>query len=214
MIASGAAALALAACASLPAPAPAPELFDFGVLYEQASAVAPQQPHPPLMLAQVTANGLPTSSDLVLYRFAYLDGYALRAYQQARWSRPVEELVAQQLRQQLAQRGPVLEPGVRVRQPDGQIPFVLRVDIEQFEQRFVSAQESEALVRLRATAMAPGEGGDRLLGQQVFTQRVPAATPDAAGGTRAMAIAVQQLGAQLDQWLNTVLPAGRGVGPE
>lgn len=197
------AAFTLVACASLPTPAPAPALFDFGALQPVSQAPSPAVRAQPLQLAKVTANGLPTNSQPVLYRFAYVDNNELRAYQQARWSRPVEQLVAQQLRRQLELSRPVLEDdgaAVRVRE-DHQAPYVLQVDVEQFEQRFQSEQQSVGVVRMRATLIAPGPRGDRLVGQQTFEQSVAAPSPDAAGGTQALGAATQAIAAQIDGWV-------------
>ncbi|PAT38430.1 hypothetical protein CK625_02790 [Vandammella animalimorsus] len=223
LAALGLSAALLGACSALPTPTAAPALYDFSVATDQqvdgakgaamaASAPAaqsgtPQQPAPaaaPLLLGKVSAHGLPANSQAVLYRYAYADAQQLRAYQQARWSQPVPQLLGQQLRQQLELRRPVLEEGfspARLRQ-EQQAPLALQVDVLQFEQVFTSQTQSHAQVRLRATLWAPQPQGDRLLGQRTFEYQRPAPTPDAAGGAWALAQAAQAAVAAIDSWLS------------
>ena len=40
-----------------------------------------------------------------------------------------------------------------------------------------------------------------LLGQRVFIVQKPAPTPDAAGGTRALAAAARQVAVEIDEWV-------------
>lgn len=223
LAALGLAAALLSACAALPAPTAAPALYDFSAATDQqvdgakgaamaasaqaAPSGAQQQPAPsaaPLLLGKVSAHGLPANSQAVLYRYAYADAQQLRAYQQARWSQPVPQLLGQQLRQQLELRRPVLEEGfspARLRQ-EQQAPLALQVDVLQFEQVFTSEAQSHAQVRLRATLWAPQPQGDRLLGQRTFEYQRPAPTPDAAGGAWALAQAAQAAVAAIDSWLS------------
>ncbi|PAT30899.1 hypothetical protein CLI92_06545 [Vandammella animalimorsus] len=222
LAALGLAAALLSACAALPTPTAAPALYDFSAATDQqvdgakgaamaASAQAAQsgtQPSAPsaapLLLGKVSAHGLPANSQAVLYRYAYADAQQLRAYQQARWSQPVPQLLSQQLRQQLELHRPVLEDGfspARLRQ-EQQAPLALQVDVLQFEQVFTSETQSHAQVRLRATLWAPQPQGDRLLGQRTFEYQRPAPTPDAAGGAWALAQAAQAAVAAIDSWLS------------
>ncbi|WP_238945013.1 ABC-type transport auxiliary lipoprotein family protein [Vandammella animalimorsus] len=223
LAALGLAAALLSACAALPTPTAAPALYDFSAATDQqvdsakgaamadsAAAAQPsaqQQPAPsaaPLLLGKVSAHGLPANSQAVLYRYAYADAQQLRAYQQARWSQPVPQLLSQQLRQQLELHRPVLEDGfspARLRQ-EQQAPLALQVDVLQFEQVFTSETQSHAQVRLRATLWAPQPQGDRLLGQRTFEYQRPAPTPDAAGGAWALAQAAQAAVAAIDSWLS------------
>ena len=84
---------------------------------------------------------------------------------------------------------------------NGSLPDILRVDLEEFSQVFSSATDSVGLLRLRATLVEPTAAGEKLLGQQVFTVQKPAASADAAGGTRALAEAAEQAAQELAQWL-------------
>ncbi|MBP3979569.1 membrane integrity-associated transporter subunit PqiC [Acidovorax sp. JG5] len=193
----------LAGCSALPAPPSRPVHYDFG-----PGAMAPvpadrRAPLPPLALADVEAPGLAEGSTAVLYRLAYAEARQLRPYTQARWSQPPAQLVQQHLRDQLGQRRAVLtaESGAAQARASGKLPVVLRVELEEFSQVFTSATESAGLVRLRATLAEPAQAGETLLGQRVFIVQRPAASADAAGGTRALAEATDQVAHELTQWL-------------
>ncbi|MFT4103760.1 MAG: ABC-type transport auxiliary lipoprotein family protein [Burkholderiaceae bacterium] len=105
----------------------------------------------------MTAGGLPAAGQMALYRHAYADAYQLQAYRQARWSRPVETLLAQQLARRLQAGRPVLTPdqaGIRGRDSERQ-PAVLVVDLERFERVFGDPDRSSGVVRLQATLPMP-----------------------------------------------------------
>ena len=196
-------ATALAGCAALPSPPSRPVHYDFG---PGAMAPAPSDrraPLPPLALADVEAPGLAEGSTALLYRLAYADARQLRPYTQARWSQPPAQLVQQRLRDQLGQRRAVLTAmgGAAQARVGGKWPVVLRVDLEEFSQVFTSPTESAGLVRLRATLAEPAAAGEVLLGQRVFIVQRPAASADAAGGSRALAEATDQVAHELVQWL-------------
>ena len=81
------------------------------------------------------------------------------------------------------------------------MPDILRIDLEEFSQVFNSPTDSVGLLRLRATLVEPTAAGEQLLGQRIFTVQKPAASADAAGGTRALAEATEQAAQELAQWL-------------
>ncbi|WP_162846498.1 ABC-type transport auxiliary lipoprotein family protein [Corticibacter populi] len=204
------AAATLVGCSVLPAPPTTPALYDFGLATMNAAASsapgAPVAQRRTLILDEVTAQGLPTASQALLYRFSYADDHQLRAYQQARWSQPVTRLLGQQLREQLERQGPVMGEAYspsRLRDGDRQA-LVLRVELDRFEQVFTSESQSTALVQLRATLVEPGLRGDRLLGQRSFVREVPAGSADAPGGARALALAAQAVAADVDAWVGAL----------
>ncbi|RMX00120.1 hypothetical protein EBQ26_03385 [Allofranklinella schreckenbergeri] len=211
LLVAASAALALAGCATLPEPPSPTVLYDFGAAApaqpaaqpaSQTSSQAPNQP-PSLLLASVSASGLPTDSQVMLYRLAYADDLQLRGYQNARWSQPVQRLFEQQLRQQLERTRVVLDADfspARLRE-DGIAPPVLRADVERFEQVFPSDSASGAIVRVRATVVRSSAQGDQVLGQRVFERSANAASADASGGAQAMAQAARQVAADIDAWL-------------
>jgi cholesterol transport system auxiliary component len=200
------AAAVLAGCSALPGPPTRAVQYDFG---PGAMATAPSDrraPLAPLALADVESTGMPESSTSVLYRLAYADALQPRPYAAARWSQPPAVLVQQRIREHLGLRRAILstsDAAVQARVANKR-PTVLRLELEEFSQVFSSAAESAGLVRLRATVAEPTPLGENLVGQRVFIVQRPAATADAAGGTRALADATHQAARELDEWLEQV----------
>lgn len=206
-------AVALSACTGLPAPAQRPLVYDFGppaapaaapslapVPAQAASTAGAAPALPVLALAEVQSGGLTDGSSAVLYRLAYANVQQLRPYTLARWSQPPAQLVQQRLRAELGRHRALLDANdaAALRAPR---PAVLRVELEEFSQVFQTPSESVGLLRLRATLVEPHPEGVALLGQRVFTIERPATSPDAAGGTRALAEAAQQAAQEIDTWL-------------
>lgn len=193
----------LVGCSALPEPPVRPVLYDFGPT--PLPAAAPAKALPALALATLDNAGQPDGSSAVHYRLAYADARELRPYQQARWSQPPIQLMRQRLQAHLGQQRAVVGTlgalaSVRV---DGQPPALLRVELEEFSQVFDSPERSVGLVRLRATLTRPNPLGESLLAQRLFEAQAPAPSPDAAGGTRALAQGADQVAAALAQWLET-----------
>lgn len=201
----------LSACTGLPAPAQRPLLYDFGPAAVTATT-PPSAPAkdtgtpaaatalPPLALAEVQSGGLTDGSSAVLYRLAYANVQQLRPYTLARWSQPPAQLVQQRLRTELGRHRALLDANDASALSTPR-PAVLRVELEEFSQVFQSPSDSVGLLRLRATLVEPHPEGVALLGQRVFSVERPAKTPDAAGGTRALAEAAQQAAQEIDTWL-------------
>lgn len=171
-----------------------------------ATAAAAAASTVPVWLASVQA---PSSLDgtAMLYRLDYSDTLQSRAYAQARWSMPIPELLAQRLRQRLASTHAVLNPadGVHSRAHG----VVLRVELEDFEQRFSAPEQAQAQVRLRATLSTWRGGVEQLLAQRSFEARQPCPSADAAGGVVALAAASDQVLEALVRWLDAEAGPGR-----
>lgn len=198
------AAALLAGCSALQKPE-RPTLYDFGPPSTTPAAATREAPLPPLALADVEASGAFDSSAL-LYRLGYADERQLQPYAHARWTMPPAQLVRQRLRERLGQRRAVLTPGeaaVALR-ASGEEPLVLRLELEEFSQVFDAPARSAGLVRLRATLVALGIGGERLLAQRAFAVQRPAATGDAPGGVRALASATDAAADEIAAWLQQV----------
>jgi cholesterol transport system auxiliary component len=179
-------------------------LYDFGP--GQVTSTAPQQQtRAPLVLADVEGAGALESS-AVLYRLGYADEHQLRPYGQARWSAPPPQLVRQRLREQIGRDRVVLNPGegAALARTGGQLPRLLRIELEEFSQLFDSPAESVGLLRMRATLLESSPGGEKVLGQRNLVVRRPAATGDASGGVRALSAAVDAAAEELSQWLAQV----------
>lgn len=201
----------LAGCSVLPKPPAQPVRYDFGPVMPVAApatsgAAAPQAPRPAIALAEVEAPGLRDSETSVLYRLAYAESQVVRPYQLARWTLPPAQLVQQRLSTGLGRDRAVLLGGDGTAQPrvQGQMPAVLKVELEEFSHVYRSAQDSVGWVRLRATLIDRQTQGDVLLGQMTFTAQQPAAAPNAASGVRALTEATDQVIAELQTWLQQV----------
>lgn len=177
----------MTAC-SLPARAPAPQLYDFG----PATVVvpAPATPRPPLALRVQASPAL--ESTAMLYRLAYADERQLRAYSQSRWAMLPAELLEQRLRAGLAS-GYTLVPG------DAAVR-VLHVELDEFSQHFAAAADSRGVLRLRASLLQHGAGGEEVLAQRDFVLERPAPSADAPGGVRALAAATDAAVNELVHW--------------
>ncbi|MEX8192298.1 ABC-type transport auxiliary lipoprotein family protein [Comamonas guangdongensis] len=202
--------LALAACSGLPTAPTQPTRYDLGLSDLSASqpgAAARRADALPLVLAEVQTPGLPEGLTAMFYRLGYADGQQLLAYQNARWSLPPAQMLEQRLRIRLGAVRPILSgrDNVSMAPADKRAVAMLRVDVDEFSQVFDSAQSSRAVVRLSASLIGRTDGGvgNSLLGQQVFIAQAPAASADAAGGARAMALAVDEAVDQLSRWLQS-----------
>jgi cholesterol transport system auxiliary component len=197
---------ALSGCGSAPAGL-GTVVYDFGpgVVAEQPSNR--MAPLPPLALGDVQSNSA-LDGLAVSYRLGYSDAQQLRPYAQARWSMPPAQLLRQRVRETLGQRRAVLNLADGV-QP-GQPALTLRLELEEFSQLFDAPNSSQGLLRLRATLAQPLAGSESLVAQRSFVVRQPSATPDAAGGVRALTAAADAAVLQLEQWVQqtqTSLPA-------
>jgi cholesterol transport system auxiliary component len=189
---------ALAGCGGLSKSGSAAAVYDLGPGMVQELSSNRMAPLPALVLAEVQA---PTALDNlpVVYRLGYSDAQQLRPYAQARWSMPPAQLLSQRVRETLGQRRAVLNFADGVQGPPGTL--TLRLELEEFSQLFESAGSSSGVVRLRATLTQAAQGGDALVAQRSFVLREAAASPDAAGGVRALTAAVDSAVLQLDQWV-------------
>jgi cholesterol transport system auxiliary component len=196
------AATLLVSCAGVGSRPGRPAQYDFGPVPAAArQAVAPRV----LVLAQMDAAGV-LDGQRMLYRLNYHNPQELRAYAESRWSAPAPELVRQRLAERLAGAFTVLGPAdaaARIR-PAGPADLVVRLELQEFAQHFDTPASSSGRLRLRATLMLAGVNGGQPLAQQLVAIDRPAPSPDAAGGVKALAEAVDAAAAQLTQWLAKV----------
>ena len=183
------AACLLAGCGSLHPVAPV--RFDLGNLGPAIGAPLAGQ----LTVADVTA--APWLDNRAMhYRLNYSDDQQPRSYNDSRWSVPPPQLLNQRIKARLAQAGSVVLSGT-----DGAVDVaVLRIDADDFSQRFSSPTRSDAHVSLRASVFQ----GRTLVAQRSFEQQRAAPTPDAAGGARALAAATDNLIGEMTTWLATL----------
>lgn len=89
----------------------------------------------------------------------------------------------------------------------------LRIEVDEFEQVFMSPRDSEARLVLRAALLAPGAAGP--LASTTLNLSEPAPTPDAGGAAVAFRNATARLAATLAAWMSALdreLPGGLGTG--
>ncbi|OUM04159.1 ABC-type transport auxiliary lipoprotein family protein [Variovorax sp. JS1663] len=204
LLAVPAAALLAAGCGALPDKPSRATLYDFGPnLAAVAPAPAGAAQMPPIALAEIDASARLESTQL-LYRLGYADANELRPYGQARWSLAPAQLLHQRLRDALAQRRTVLgaEEAAMLARTEGQVPDTLRVTLDEFSHYFESPAGSVGLVRLRATLIRRGSGGDRVMAQRSFAVQRPAPSADAAGGVKGLAAASDAAVAELVAWVD------------
>ena len=190
-------------CSILPQPPARADVYDLGPGLMQPVGADRRAPLPPIALAEVGTVGMPEGSSALLYRLAYANAQQLRPYTQARWSQPPAALLQQALRDRLGERRAVLsgDDGMALQLPQGRLPAVLRVELEEFSQVFSARDASSALVRARAVLADATAAGETLLAQRVFIAQRPAATPDAAGGAKALAEAAAQVAGEVADWV-------------
>ena len=177
--------LALTGCAQMQ-PHPRATVYDFGpgpVVDAPANRMANL---PALVLAEVDTSAA-LDSTAVLYRLAYSDAQQLRPYAQ-----------------HLGQRRAVLNAAQGLAISQSAKSMSMHVELDEFSQLFDSAEHSTGLVRLRATVGQANAGADRLVAQRSFVVQRPAPTQDAAGGVRALTLAVDAVVAEIAEWLEQV----------
>jgi len=187
-LAAASAALALSACAVSQTSA-TKAVYDFGPVATAVAGNTPAFPGP-LSLAEVGV-GLALDNTAVQYRLAYANPQELRPYALARWTMPPAQLIQQRVRSVLAARGPMLAPGV------GSTTHTLKLELEEFSQVFNAPGASQGVLQLRATLIK----GTTLAAQRSFSAQVPAPTPDASGGVRALSVAADEVARQLSDWV-------------
>lgn len=127
------------------------------------------------------------ATDGIAYRLNFQQAQRLEHYRDSAWAAPPAALLSQRLRQQLA-----ATPGCA-----GRAPALLTVHLDQFEQQFASATDSQARLRLTATLWPAGGAAAQ---QQTWSLARPAA-PDATGAVHGLAQAVDDWLPQLAGWL-------------
>ena len=160
--------------------------YDFG----PAPQAAASGPMPAVKVLDVTAPET-LASDKLIYRLGYADAQQTASYANSHWTMAPSQLLTQRLRNALSQRGTVLTGS------DGVSAPVLKVDLNEFEQIFDSQTQSHGAITARATVTH----GGKVLAQRTFVAHAPAGSADAAGGARALAVASDDLVAQISAWL-------------
>jgi len=175
----------------LGAPAGAPAQQAAAEATQAAQAAQPARQLPPL---RVTPTEGPTwlDSNAIYYRLRYAQAERLQPYATQRWVMSPPRLLDEHLREAVAAHGTVAWQG-------NTAAPALHVDLITFEQVFDSAESSHGLIRARATVYRSS-----MIGQKTFVVEQPAATPDGAGGVKALASASDALVAAILDWVATL----------
>ena len=180
----------LGGCASQPA-AEGRALYDLGTLPAPRNSAVPSA-LPPISVAEVRAPPW-LDSRTMFYRLSYANDQQPRPYANSRWSMPPAQLFGHRLKSRLGQAGAAV-----LSASDGvaNVPM-LRVDADDFTQIFTSPGQSFVRVSVRASVL----NGRMLAANRNFTREVPAPTPDAAGGAKALAEAGDAVITEMIDWL-------------
>lgn len=175
--------------------------------YSLSSLQDPVQPARParfpLVLLVSTAEAPSWFENPALYyRLAYRDGRVLQPYAKSRWVGPAAELLTQRLHAYLASQG--LFNAVLGPEDGARVDYALRVTLEDFSQVFQSPGSSVGQVRARLTLVHLAD--QRVIGQRVFQQEVPAPSADARGGVIALDQASARLVEEVSVWLADLGP--------
>ena len=195
--------LGLAGCGALPDKPGRTVLYDFGPgPLTGAPVAAPSAVLPPITLADLDTSASRLEGTQLHYRLGYADANALRPYAGSRWTLPPTQLLRQRLRDALAQRRTVLGTleAANLSRTEGRTTDLMRISLEEFSHYFESPAGSVGLVRVRATLVRGGPGGERVLGQRLVVVTRPAPSADAAGGVKALTAATDAAVAELVQW--------------
>ncbi|MDR2637436.1 MAG: ABC-type transport auxiliary lipoprotein family protein [Zoogloeaceae bacterium] len=179
----------LAACASLfPPPVPSVTLFDLGADSLPESGFDASRRAWLFELRAVP--GL--QSPAMRYRLEYAapaGSAQVFAYAESQWSNPPAEILRRRLEGALS-----WPAGTEDR-------CELFLHLQRFEQVFPAPDESYGILSLKARLW--NRGKNRLEDEAQFTQKIPAPTPDAAGGVTALAEGAKRLAQDLRQWRET-----------
>lgn len=180
-------ALAAASACTLRPERPANDFFDFGPLPAQAGKAE----LPPLAVPDTFAPPAMDNQN-IYYRLAYANAAKPQAYALARWSMPPALLITQRLKSRLAAAGTIVTSG------DGANgTVVLRTELDEFTHVFSSAEQSRAVVRIRATLLK----GRDVLAQKTFDTELSASPANAEGGAAALARATDLAIDNIMQWV-------------
>jgi cholesterol transport system auxiliary component len=135
------------------------------------------------------------SGNGMFYRLDYRNDDRLAAYGQSDWISPPASLLEPILRRALAGGGwrAVIGP----RDP-ATADASLQLRLDDFSQAFAEPGQSKGV--LDATATLIDNHDDNVIAQEHFHIEVPAATPDAEGGAKALAEASRKFATQLRGW--------------
>jgi cholesterol transport system auxiliary component len=175
-------ALLLGACAVGGSNSAPPAAFDLGSV-NMAGSSSNLKPLPVLQLTEISAPPWLATTGIA-YRLAYQSEFQAQYYRDSRWLAPPAVMLTERLRQKAA-----LSP-----RSASAKPIALRVELVEFEQRFVSPTQSEVRLSLRASL------GDGPTLTKAFELVKPSPSPDAVGAVQAFSEASDEILTQVAAW--------------
>lgn len=159
-------------------------LSDLKIRQAPGISLAPEEGMVPISVEVRAPSWLSTSS--MQYRLDFRPPSSRETYAESRWAGQPAEMLQRVLQAHLGTVGP--ESSVR-----------LRVEIDEFIQRFDSLRSSSSEIIVRAAVLAPRE--ERVLAREQFVIQVPTTSANAAGGVVAHQMAATQLAEEIRLWL-------------
>ena len=178
-------ALSLGGCTSFSRPDTPPTIFDIA-----PQGVSPIAVRVPMADLEVAAPSW-LSSSAMQYRLEPASALERRVYATSRWAGMPAEMIEV-----------VFSRVIQTQPADNGSGCRLRIDLDEFIQRFATAEDSAGLIELRASVLAPRT--DVLIAYKTFLVETPAPSPDAPGGVLALRSGVNQLAVTLAQWLTSL----------
>jgi cholesterol transport system auxiliary component len=169
--------------------------FDFGPAVPSAQTAPSAAALGALVVTDVTGSGA-LDNERMFYRLSYADALQARTYANSRWTANPLQMMTQRLKTRIGQAGAKV-----LSESDASLGVpILRIDVDDFVHDFTSATQSQGVVAVRASLFQ----GHTLVDQKIFVRTTPAATPDAAGGARALAASTDAIAADLTGWLSSL----------
>jgi cholesterol transport system auxiliary component len=157
---------------------------------------------PVLRVGQISAPDWLQSTNMY-YRLAYRNGAQIAAYSRSDWVAPPPAQLGDRVRRVLAKSGQwsaIL--GLNDVAP---ADLGLNIELNDFEQRFASRNQSAGIVDASATLL--DNNANRVVAQHRFHIEKPAPSPDAQGGVKALGKASRAFANKLAGWLRHVRAA-------
>lgn len=177
-------------CITGGAPNPRATLYDLGTLPDQPLV---QGNLPALAIARVTAPEW-LNGPQMYYRLTYVNSQQPRPYANSQWIVSPARLLEERIKSHIGQAGGQV---MSATSSMSRLP-TMRIEIDDFTHVFETPEKSHARIVARVAVL----DGRELAGQRTFAQRIPAPTPDAEGGAKAMAQATDAVMADILRWLD------------
>jgi len=181
----GCVAVMLAGCSSFGKPDVPPTIYDITPTVDSVRRVG----FPMASLEVLAPSWL--SSSAMQYRFEPANPLERRFFATSRWAGMPAEMVEVVFGRVIQTEPAANGSGCR-----------LRVDLDEFLQRFETATQSSGLIEIRASLLAPRT--DVIVAYRAFVAESPAPTADAAGGVVALRAGVNSLTLALADWLGSL----------